>query len=58
MRGSDVITLTRLDCVEAPSPACGRGNEASASIHPHATFSFFCRLEEEVVYWKVSRFSG
>lgn len=25
---------------------------------PQATPSFFCRLVEDVVYWKVSRFSG
>ena len=26
--------------------------------HAHATPSFFCRLDDDVVYWNISRLSG
>ncbi len=32
--------------------------DVSGGRAAQATPSFFCKLDEEVVYWKVSRFSG
>lgn len=32
--------------------------DVSGAPPAQATPSFFCKLDEEVVYWKVSRFSG
>lgn len=47
------------DTNASPDPNCSRRSLAGFALpSPQATPSFFCRLVEEVVYWKVNRFSG
>jgi hypothetical protein len=38
-----------------PAPAPSRGDREPAR---YATPSFFCKLVDDVVYWKISRLSG
>ena len=48
------------EVIAAAAAAAGRAGRAAASVRSsaHATPSFFCRLDDDVVYWNVSFLSG
>jgi len=58
MRNTAQVRVTTLPAQRGPQVARCGGCSSSPAQRAQATPSFFCRLDDEVVYWNTSRLSG